>query len=118
MRYFLLALVLVCVLVVSIAGCRGSRSARPPIELFSDMDRQPKVRPQTFSAFFADGQSSRPPVPGTVPQTGPVRLGAVEIYPFQEVPYNTGRVPGTTNFVEVLPVPVTSELMARGQQRW
>jgi len=118
MRYFLLALLLFCVLVVSIAGCRGSKSRRPPIELFSDMDRQPKLRPQTFNAFFEDGLSSRLPVEGTVPRTGAVRVGTVEIYPFQDLPYNTGREPGTTNFVELLPVPVTTELLARGQDRF
>jgi len=32
------------------------------------MDRQPKYKPQAQSAFFADGRTSRGPVPGTVPQ--------------------------------------------------
>lgn len=118
MRTFLLAFLVVGVLVVSIAGCRGSRSARPPIELFPDMDRQPKLRPQTWNAFFENQRSSQLPVAGTVPQTGPVRVGTVEIFPFQDVPYNTGRVPGTTNFVELLPVPVTSELLQRGRERY
>jgi mono/diheme cytochrome c family protein len=118
MRYFLLALVLLVVLVFSVAGFRGSTSRRPPIELFADMDRQPKLRPQTWNAFFPDGFSSRRPVRGTVPQTGAVRVGPVEIYPFQDVPYNTGRVPGTTNFVELLPVPVTAQLLARGRERY
>ena len=31
------------------------------------MDRQPKVKPQTPSEFFADGRAARPPVEGTVP---------------------------------------------------
>jgi len=118
MRIFLLAFLVVVVVVVSLAGCRGSFSRRPPIELFPDMDRQPKLRPQSINAFFADGLSSRKPVAGTVPRTGPVRVGAVEIFPFQDVPYNTGRVPGTTNFVELLPVPVTGELLARGRERY
>jgi len=118
MRYFLLALGLVAVLVVSIAGCRGSKSRRPPIELFSDMDRQPKLRPQAPSAFFPDGMGSRDPVVGTVPRTGSTRVGTVEIYPFQDLPYNTGRVPGTTNFVTVLPVPVTTSLLERGRERY
>jgi len=118
MRIFLLAFLVVCVLVISIAGCRGSRSGRPPIELFPDMDRQPKLRPQAANVFFDNQRSSQPPVPGAVPQTGPVRVGTVEIYPFQDVPYNTGRIPGTTNFVELLPVPVTSELMQRGRERY
>jgi mono/diheme cytochrome c family protein len=118
MRVFLLAFLVLVLVVVSLAGCRGSFSRRPPIELISDMDRQPKLRPQSANAFFADGLSSRPPVPGTIPRTDPVRVGAVEIHPFQDVPYNTGRVPGTTNFVELLPVPVTAELLVRGRERY
>ena len=31
---------------------------------------------------------------------------------------NTGRVTGTTNFVETNPLPVTAELLKRGQQRF
>ena len=50
-----------------LAGCaRGCTSSRPPIHLNPSMDDQPKVRPQTASAFFYDGQSMRQPVPGTV----------------------------------------------------
>jgi len=108
MRYFLLVFLLTCVLVVSIAGRRGSISRIPPIEIFSDMDRQPKVRPQKPSALFADGKESRLPVAGTVAR------GAH----FLDTPVNTGMVLGSTNFVSVNPLPVTSQLMARGQQRF
>ena len=31
------------------------------------MDRQPKVKAQEPSGFFADGRAARPPVEGTVP---------------------------------------------------
>ena len=118
MRYFLLAFILLCLLVASVAGFRGGLSRRPPIELFSDMDRQPKLRPQTVNAFFADGLSSRPPVPGAIPQTGPSQVGATTVYPFEDVPYNTGRIPGTTNFVESMPVPITAEMLRRGRERY
>jgi mono/diheme cytochrome c family protein len=118
MRYFLLAFLLVLTLVVSLAGCRGSFSRRPPIELFADMVRQPKLRPQAPNAFFPDRLSSRRPVVGTVAQTGPVLVQGQPVYPFEDAPYNNGRVPGTTNFVEVLPVAVTESLLARGQERY
>ena len=72
------------------------------------MDRQPKIRPQTASAFFADGRASRLPVEGTVAR------GSA----FLEAPINTGLITGTTNFVAVNPLKVTPELMARGQQRY
>ena len=118
MRYFLLGFLLLVLVAVSIAGCRGSFSRRPPIELFADMVRQPKLRPQTPNAWFPDRMSSRLPVAGTIPQTGPARVGDQEVSPFEDVPYNTGRIPGTTNFVETLPVPVTAELLHRGRERF
>jgi hypothetical protein len=45
----------------------SGKNGQPPIEIFPDMDRQPKVKPQTPSEFFADGRAARPPVEGTVP---------------------------------------------------
>jgi hypothetical protein len=94
--------------VVSIAGCRGSFSRRPPIELFADMDRQPKLRPQAPNRFFANGLSSRLPVAGTIARDTP----------YQDLPVYTGREPGTTNFVTLMPLPVTTGLLARGQERY
>jgi mono/diheme cytochrome c family protein len=108
MRYFLLVFLIAVALVVGIAGSRGKLSRKPPIEVFPDMDRQPKIRPQTPSAFFADGRASRLPVEGTVAR------GAH----FLDAPINTGMVTGTTNFIPTSPVKVTPQLMARGQQRY
>jgi mono/diheme cytochrome c family protein len=118
MRYFLIGFLLWCLAVVSIAGFRGDKTRRPPIELFPDMDRQPKLRPQAHNNFFADQLSSRQPVEGAVPRGKPMVVEGKEIYPFEDNPLNTGRVPGTTNFVEIIPMPVTGELLARGQQRY
>ena len=111
MRYFLLIFALCTVMVMLIAGKRGSISRRPPMEFFPDMNRQPKPRPQSPSAFppFEDGRSSREPVPGTISQ---------EDTHYADIPANNGHITGTTNFVETIPVPVTAELMARGQQRF
>ncbi|HXD00920.1 MAG TPA: cytochrome c [Verrucomicrobiae bacterium] len=109
MRYFLLIFALCVVTVVGIAGRRGSLSRRPPIEIFPDMNRQPRLRPQTPDDFFADGRSSRMPIPGTIAQ---------EDTHYEDLPVNTGRVTGTTNFVETIPVEVTAKLLARGQQRF
>ena len=118
MRYFLIGLLLLCLVVVSIAGFRGGKSRRPPIELFPDMDRQPKLRPQAHNSLFPDQFSSRLPVEGTVPRSKPTVVEDREIYPFEDNPLNTGRVPGTTNFVETIPLPVTEQLLTRGQQRY
>ena len=66
LRYFFLALALAVVTVVSIAGFRGDKSPKPPIEIFPDMIYQDKVKDQVPSAFFADGVAARAPIPGTV----------------------------------------------------
>jgi len=108
MRYFLLIFVLCVVTVVAIAGRRGSHSRREPIEIFPDMNRQPKLRPQNVDTFFEDGRSSRLPIPGTIARGDH----------YEDVPYNTGRIPGTTNFIDALPVEVTESMMARGKQRF
>ena len=59
MRYFLLIFGLTVVAVMLIAGKRGDISRKPPIEVFPDMDRMPKLRPQAPNDFFADGMSSQ-----------------------------------------------------------
>jgi mono/diheme cytochrome c family protein len=108
MRYFLTGFFVLVLAVVAVAGFRGEKSTKPPIELFPDMDRQPKLRPQVPNGFFANGMSSQLPVPGTVAR------GAA----YEDNPMNTGKETGTTNFVEHLPVKITAELLARGQQRY
>jgi mono/diheme cytochrome c family protein len=118
MRTFLLAVLLLALAIVSIAGFRGGLSRRPPLEIFADMKRQPKLRPEAPNSFFADRLSSRVPVAGTVARSPAVRVDGRDIYPHEDASYNTGRVPGTTNFVETLPVPVTAQLLARGQERY
>lgn len=117
-KYFLLPFVLAVLAVISIAGFRGSTSRKPPIEVFPDMDRQPKVRPQTDYRFFGDTRSSRLPVAGTIARSKAMNVGGKEIYPFEDSPVNTGRQTGTTNYVELNPLPVTEQLMARGQERF
>ncbi len=122
MRYFLLTFFFLCVLVLSIAGLRydhgGRPSRRPPIEVFPDMDRQPKLRPQAHNNFFPDQFSSQPPVAGTIARSKPAAVEGNEVYPFEDHPVNTGRIAGTTNFVETIPLPVTEKLLKRGQERF
>ena len=108
MRYFLIIFAMMCVLVVAIAGRRGDLSRRRPIEIFPDMNRQPKLRPQAPNDFFEDGRSSRKAVVGTIAWNDH----------YQDTAFNTGHEPGTTNFIEVMPVEVTASLLARGQQRF
>jgi mono/diheme cytochrome c family protein len=104
--------------VVGIAGLRGEISRKPPIEVFSDMDRQPKLRPQKPDGFFANGVSSQLPPPGTIARSQPVQTAAGPVYSFEDSPVNTGKISGTTNFVETNPLTVNVQLLARGHERF
>lgn len=134
LRYFFIAFLLITVAVVSLAGFRfdhgGSKSALPPIEIFRDMDHQPKYQPQAPSGFFADGNSARPPVAGTIPmgyalhgsylQAG-AKNGAFEPAGFANQPdyYNTGKF--GDSYGDGFPVELTvklAKLIARGQERY
>lgn len=118
MRYLLLIGLLTAVVVYAVFGTRGRTSRKPPIEVFGDMDRQPKLRPQADSPFFPDGRTSRLPVPGTIARSTATQIAGKEVFPFEDHPLNTGRVPGTTNYAELNPLPLTEQVMARGQQRF
>jgi mono/diheme cytochrome c family protein len=115
MRYFLAILALCILATVGVLGFRGSHFRKPPLYIFPDMERQPKLRPQTANAFFDNGMSSRLPVAGTVARSQPIQVGDKLVYPWQDLPLTTGFVTGTTNFVELNPLPVTEELLQRGQ---
>ena len=117
-KYFLLPFVLVMLVTIGIAGKRGDTSRKPPIYIFPDMKRQLKLRPQTPNAFFANGLSSQLAQPGTIAQGKPLVVAGREVFPFEDDPVNTGRVTGTTNFIELNPYPITAQLLERGQQRF
>jgi len=108
MRYILLLFLLMGIGSVVVLGTRGHTFRKPPVYIFPDMDRQPKLRPQEPNRFFASGISSQLPVPGTIARGDP----------YEDTPVNTGKKPGTTNYVDTIPIPVTAELMARGQERF
>jgi len=125
MRYFLLLLLLTGIAVVGVCGLRGSHTRRPTIELFPDMVRQNKVRPQTPSDFFGDEHSSRLAPAGTVARTGPyvingqpLIIDGKPVYAYEDSPVNTGKIPGTTNFITDNPLPLTRQLLDRGEQRY
>ncbi len=97
----------VCVLAaMALASCAGRTSRRPPVEVFPDMDRQPKYKAQQPSSFFADGRAGRPPVPGTVAQS---QLD-------EDEGVHTGAVNGM--YLGRTPLPIDAALLARGQERF
>ena len=100
MRYFfafLLGFALLSLTVFGIAGRRGTDFRKPPLEIFNDMVRQAKLRPQVPNSFFNDGRSSQPHVAGTIAQ----RIGNQNNNTWQGTPQNTGAEggPTSTNFV-------------------
>lgn len=109
MRYVYLATFFVVVLTVGILGFRGSISSRPPLEVFPDMDRQPKLRPQDASTFFADGRADRP-LPAGVVSRGSLRADAA-VY--------QGRTAGG-DWVRGVPTAVTvdARFLQRGRERY
>jgi mono/diheme cytochrome c family protein len=130
LRYFFLTFILVSVCVVGVAGLRyddgGSKMTTPPLEIFPDMDHQPRYDPQHESPFWADGRAARKPVPGTIP-IGYVLPGnyyqlsasnRTDTGAFSNQPdyANTGQINGM--FGDGLPVEVTPALLARGKERF
>jgi hypothetical protein len=87
------------------------------------MDRQPKLRPQTPNHFFANARSSQLPVAGTIARGQPYQNLVNSdpnqpVFAFDDAPVNTGRITGTTNFVETNPFLITTSFIERGRQRF
>ncbi|HEX3889762.1 MAG TPA: cytochrome c [Verrucomicrobiae bacterium] len=104
--------------VVGIVGFQGRLSRKPPIEVFPDMDRQAKLRPQKPFDFFSNGVSSQLPPAGTIARSEPIQTVDGAVYRFEDSPVNTGKISGTANFIETNPLPVNGVLLARGHERF
>jgi len=119
MRYVLIGIAMMVFLVVSLAGFRGDISRKPPLEVFPDMDRQPKLRPMEPNGFFKNGMSSQPLVEGTVARSEAIDLGeGKKVYPFEKDHVVVSGFASGTNTVASIPIPVTSQLMARGRTKY
>jgi len=57
---------MVLLLGVSLVGCQGMLSEKPPIHFNQNMDFQERFDAQEANAFFEDGRAMRPPVNGTI----------------------------------------------------
>jgi len=90
-----------------IAKARTTTSARPRINIVPDMDNQPKFRAQQANPLFADGRAMRPPVAGTLAR-GELR----------DDPALFAGKTGAGEWVSAIPVPVTAQLLRRGQERY
>ncbi|MDW8104774.1 MAG: cytochrome c, partial [Armatimonadota bacterium] len=90
----MLALTAVTLAAVTLAGCH------------TDMWHQPKLKAQSENRFFVDGKTDRTPVANTV-AVGHLRA---------EQAFYTGKEGG--KHVSQIPVPVTMELLKRGQVQY
>lgn len=97
---------LILITILLLAGCARKTSRKPPIEVFPDMDRQPRYSAQAASDLFSDGRTTRRPVPGTVARG---QLHADEAF-------HTGAADGV--YVARNPLEITEDLVARGQERY
>jgi mono/diheme cytochrome c family protein len=128
-KNFLIGLILFSIVAIALLGFQGQRRSAPPIEFFSDMKRQSKVKYQKPSDFFADGRAARPPVDGTIPMgydipghpaqnsgvNGDINSPLGEFSAGTDY-YNTGKMGAQwgTGF----PIPVTEAMMQRGQKEF
>ncbi len=127
LRYFFIGLGLFLVGLFAVAGFRGQKSGKPPIEIFPDMDHQPKVKAQVPSSFFSDNRGNRLPVAGTVPIGYEAPRSKDNPFP-DEGKYNGVRFTAGTDYLNTgrfgdqwgtgIPLPVTAELMQRGKERY
>ena len=116
--YFILVFVAVAAAAFTIFGIPGHLSRKPPLEVFPDMDRQAKLRPERPFDFFTNGVSSQLPPAGTVARSTPLKTADGEVYAFEDSPVNTGHVTGTTNFVMLNPLVVDAASLARGREQF
>lgn len=134
LRAFLVIFILCTIATLAVLGFRGQKGTQPPFELFPDMVRQMKVRAQAPLDFFADGRGPRLPVAGTVPvgyempkpKTEGTPPGVAGDAPEEAHTwiafsagtdyFNTGKM--GDQWGTGIPLPVTRELMERGQQRF
>jgi mono/diheme cytochrome c family protein len=120
-------LAVLCLAGVAVPGCRGDRSDKPPRQFFPDLDDQPKWKPQSQSPFFTDNRTMRLPPAGTVafgyqpfvteaPWGGIFTKKRSDLLKDDDKYYLGTNADGT--FLEKIPVPVTKELLARGEARY
>ena len=91
------------------SGCRGMKSGKPPIHPNLNMDFVQRMEAQEANAFFADNSAQRQPVAGTV------RRGLLQTT--ANAPFFYGR-DASGEYVPEIPVEVTGDLLARGQERY
>jgi len=117
LRYFFLALAFLVVAIVATAKWRGHHFARPPFEIFPDMNYQDKVKDQQPSAFFADGKGDRELIPGTVAMEMPAVNDYWATGKWDDTHWGTG-IPVHEARAGGRPLAIDDADMARGRERY
>ncbi|MBT61668.1 MAG: cytochrome C [Puniceicoccaceae bacterium] len=122
MRIFLAIYVFAIIAAVSILGFRGSISTKPPLEVFPDMDRQARYKPQAENDFFADGRNDRQVPAGTVARGD--YFNQVEVFSedfedprLGDTVFNQGKN-ADGSLVKKIPVEVSYELIQQGKEKY
>ncbi|MDG1701952.1 MAG: cytochrome c [Opitutae bacterium] len=122
MRTFLTIYVLVIAVTVSILGFRGTLTEKEPFEVFSDMDRQAKYKPQAENGFYLNGQNDRLP-----PKMTMSRGNALEMKEVFATDYTANSAAkelllsgkdADGEFSDVFPYPVDFKLMQYGKESY
>ncbi|MFP4068859.1 MAG: c-type cytochrome [Opitutales bacterium] len=122
MKIFLAIYVLAIVAVVSIFGFRGSKTENEPLEVFPDMDRQARYKPQGENSFFEDGRNDRPVPANTVARGNYLNYGQVFDADFEDSvlgnsAYLYGKDAGG-DFEERIPMEVGHRLLQDGRKKY
>ena len=100
-------LVITIAILVTLAGCAGPQRV-PPIEIWPDMRRDGKYKPQAESKIFGDGRASRIPVKGTVARG----------YLDQDEPFFSGIAADGETYIGQSPVKIDMATMKVGQAKF
>jgi mono/diheme cytochrome c family protein len=97
---------------------QASKSNKPHVHIFADMDFQPKAKADTAFELFPDGRASRSEIPGTIAR-GQLRADD-GYYRGLAHPGGAGQGGGDDQWLTGLPaqVEVTEARLARGRQRY
>jgi len=122
MKIFLAIYVLAIIAVVSIFGFRGSKTEKQPIEVFPDMDRQPRYKPQGENSFFADRRNDRPIPEGTIARGNYLNYDEVFDAGYQntvlgDTRFLYGEHPDGS-FIKEIPIVVDYQLMMAGREKY
>jgi mono/diheme cytochrome c family protein len=127
LRIFFALFILGTCTVLALAGFRGTKFSQPPIEIFPDMDHQPKFQPQHPTTFFGDKRAARQPVAGTIPM-GYSLPGRYLQAGARNAVFETGGFANTNDYLHTgrigdvygngIPVDVTAPLLDRGEERY